>query len=96
MFTFTVVPDVPEDGDGEHPVIVQVNDGAPASATVTVMGTVTIPGAARAGIEGRTNRTASMKAVASKTLPLLDCKRPSRLLQGGRALYLVLRIRTEA
>ena len=71
------VPDVPEDGDAEHPVIVQVNDGAPVSATATLM--VTVTEAAWAGMAGNANRMASKPAVASKILPLLDCKRPSRL-----------------
>jgi hypothetical protein len=74
MVTVTGVPDVPEDGDAEHPVMVQVNDGAPASATVTPMLTVTE--AAWAGKDERENRITSTPAVVSKTTPLLERKGP--------------------
>ena len=43
IVTVTVAPVLPEEGEGEQPVIVHMKDGAPNpdSATVTVMGTVT-------------------------------------------------------
>jgi hypothetical protein len=41
MVTVRGVPEVPEDAETEHPVTVKVNDGAPASAIVTLMVTCT-------------------------------------------------------
>ena len=92
--TFRGVPDVPDDGDAEHSVTVHVNGGAPGSATVTSMVTVTVTRAAWTGMDGRANRTASRAAVASKTPPSRDCKRPGRRLKYVAERYLVLRTRT--
>ena len=55
IVTLTLPPVLPEEGTGEQdPPIVQVKEGAPPSATVTLIGTVT--DAALAGL-GRTIRT---------------------------------------
>ena len=77
MVTVNGVPDVPEEADTEHPVTVNVNEGAPASAKLTLM--VTWTEAAWTGKEGKANRTASKPTVASKNPPLRRCKRPGRL-----------------
>jgi hypothetical protein len=41
MVTAWGVPDVPEVGEAEQPVMVQVKEGAPVSATVTATVTLT-------------------------------------------------------
>jgi len=41
MVTDAGVPEVPEEGEAEQPVIVHVNEGALDSARVTLIGTVT-------------------------------------------------------
>lgn len=70
---------MPEGGDAEQPVIVHVNEGAPAS-TVIVMVTVTVTGvAAWAGDVGKASRMNNNPDTARMTPPLLGCKRPSLL-----------------
>jgi len=76
MVTVNGVPDVPEEVDTEHPVTVKVNEGAPATKLTLI---VTWTEAAWTGNEGKANRIASSPTVASKTPPLLRCKRPRRL-----------------
>ena len=83
---------MPEVGDTEHPVIVQVNEGAPDSATLTVI--VMVTEAAWTGNGGKASKTASTVAVASKTPTLLGSKRLGRLPYPCSERYLVLGFRT--
>jgi len=69
IVTGTVVPVEPDEGEGAHePPIVQVKDGAPVSATVTSMFTVTV--AAKAGCEGD-RKTTKRRATPAKRIGLL-------------------------
>ena len=83
---------MPVDGEAEQPVIVQVKDGAPVSATVTVI--VTVTEAAWTEGDGKASTIARRTAVANRIPPLLSCKRPGRLPHSPLASYLVLHLRT--
>jgi hypothetical protein len=72
MVTICGVPEVPDDGDAAHPVIVQVKEGAPVSAVVTVMVTLTV--AAWTGKDGKASSNANRPAAVRRTTPLPDSK----------------------
>ncbi len=69
MVTVTVAPVVPEDGAAAQlgPLIVQVKEGAPASATLIVIGTVTE--AAAAGLGGSKRGMATAPASKTRSTP---------------------------
>ena len=75
IVTLTVPPVEPVEGEGAHePPIVQVNEGAPASATVTSIGTVT--DAAEAGCTGE-RKTTRKTATPTRKIGLLFKWKPT-------------------
>ena len=68
------VPVVPDHGVAEQPVIVHVNDGAPASATVTVI--VTLTEAAKTGSDGSSRTAANKPDPAKRRALLYTCNLP--------------------
>ena len=67
-------PVVPDEGDAEHPTMLQVNWRELGIVSATVMVIVTLTVAARTGTDGNANKTQSDPTAASSRVSLLDRK----------------------